>query len=151
MVRLDGRKGSGMTLLYLASPVATFEEDRYDRIIMDAQRLSMELLKTHTEIRAARGLYGSFEAWKRLWPNHLREIDGLIVFTALDGTIGRATAWEIEDTRQVGKPVWLLDDTMMEASLYEREKFVMAMRDGGISYTKYMDVYVPPQAGERGK
>src|SRR5262249_53204282 len=90
-------------LVYVASPLSTYQTKRYDLMLAYARRHFLD-----ADLLPARGLYRDTAHWRQSWPRQLHRITTLVFFAATDGSIGRGVVTEIEDARRHGVPVHFL-------------------------------------------
>ncbi len=124
-------------LVYLASPMPTYQTARYDTMIEHARRAF-----PGAELLPARGLYHSSEHWLATWPEHLRRITTAVFFTDVDRSIGLGVYHEVQDVLAAGMPVHLLQDS---GKLIPFERVRLSLIDGGASWRCYARVTVRPE------
>jgi hypothetical protein len=93
-------------VVYLAGPVSTFEDDRYERALE-----VLDALMPRAWIIDVRGMFRNSREWRKGWPRVLHGIDRLVFITSTDGTIGRGTAREIFDAHEERLPVHMLGES----------------------------------------
>lgn len=100
---LKNSKMKKRQLIYLASPMYTFTDDRYDDMIVHASAYGIVI--------PARGMFTSNEQWLSTFKAKLDRLDRLIFFTCDEGWIGRGVLAEINYMLDDEKPVHrILDD-----------------------------------------
>ena len=104
-------------VVYAAHPLTTYGTPREASCL----RRVATLLPGVELIDPARR-YSSDEGWRRAWPRVLRQLSGLVIFTAADGTIGAGCLREIGDAWAARLPVALLH----RRRLYEVGALVVA-------------------------
>jgi ABC-type uncharacterized transport system fused permease/ATPase subunit len=85
------------TLIYLASPMYVFTDDRYDDMIVRASAYGIVI--------PARGMFNSNKQWLETFKAKLDRLDRLIFFTCDEGWIGRGVLAEINYMLDEEKPV----------------------------------------------
>jgi len=118
--------------IYLASPIATYSTQRYDRRLATVRRRFAD-----ADILEPRLLFDSNSAWKAIWPALLPTLDLVVFFADTDCSVGRGVFAEIQDARTLGVPVLYLAD---RAGF--RRNFDLVIIDDGISWRRYARVSV---------
>jgi hypothetical protein len=121
-------------LLYVASPMATYQTPRYDQMLAHARQHFQD-----GNLMPARDLYSSNAHWQATWPQHLKRIDGVVFFTDTDLTIGKGVVAELSDALRRGVPIHYLQD---DGSLLPYKQVAVEVLDGGASWRKYARVQV---------
>jgi hypothetical protein len=124
--------GMAREVIYVASPVATYDTPRYDLMIAHAQRAFPD-----AKVLLARGLYRDRAHWLAIWPAHLAQLRALVYFADMDGSIGNGVFKEIADAQAQGIPVHYLSD---DGVLILSERVALDLIDGGLSWRRYARV-----------
>jgi hypothetical protein len=119
-------------VIYIASPVATYDTPRYDLMIAHAQSAFPD-----GELLPARGLYRDSAHWLATWPAHLARLLALVFFTDSDGSIGYGVYKEIADAQARDIPIHYLSDS---GALILGERMALDVIDGGLSWRRYAGV-----------
>lgn len=97
------------SIVYVASPMSTYETARYAQKVKCIQEWAGQRFK-NPEILAARDLYADHDDFERKWSQIVRSLRAMVVFTAENGTIGAGVAREISDCVGVGVLVFVWFD-----------------------------------------
>jgi hypothetical protein len=124
--------GMAREVIYVASPVASYDKPRYDLMIAHAQRAFPD-----AKVLPARGLYRDRAHWLATWPAHLARLLALVYFADLDGSIGNGVYKEIADAQARSIPVHYLSDS---GALIRGERVALDLIDGGLSWRRYARV-----------
>jgi hypothetical protein len=124
-------------VVYIASPLSTYDEPRYDRMVQRAARAYPD-----AELLTARDLYRDTLHWQATWPQHLARLTAFLYFSDVDGTIGRGVLMEITDALMRRIPTFYLPDV---GDLLPQGRIDMELVHGGRSWTHYARVTVLPQ------
>jgi hypothetical protein len=119
-------------LVYVASPLATYQTARYDRMLAQAQAHFPD-----ADLLPARGLYHDSAHWRATWPQHLRRITGLLFFADPDSSIGRGVFAELADAKRRGLPLHYLRG---DGTLIPCDEVVVELLDDGVSWRRYARV-----------
>jgi hypothetical protein len=134
-------------IIYIASPVGTYDTPRYDLMIAHAQRAFPD-----AKLLPARGLYRDRAHWLATWPAHLARLLALVFFTDRDGSIGYGVYKEITDAQARGVPIHYLSDG---GALVLGARVALDLLDGGLPWRRYaqvrlVDCVESSSAGESG-
>lgn len=91
------------TVVYIASPVSTFQTARYEVNLIRIRRRYSE-----AEILEPRRLFKSTADWRAKWSSTLEHITELVFFCDESDHYGDGLAFELEDARLRHIPVWYL-------------------------------------------
>lgn len=113
-------------LLYLSSPVACYAQTQRYHAALSALHRSFP----DCAVLPARGLYPDYATFRRVWPEVLSCLAGLVVLADTDGTVGRGVWQEYWATRSRGLPCYGLRTTPAGASSLWRDPRLYRLGDG---------------------
>lgn len=100
-----GHRDGDRQRIYLASPLQTFNQPRYDRELAQVERHFPDAI-----ILTARGMFRNNQEWRQGWPWLLNGLDAVVFFADDAGFVGKGTWTECMDAYRRGLPVHYLTE-----------------------------------------
>lgn len=118
-------------MIYITSPVTTFESKNYD--------LCIQTIKDHfkEDVLTTKGLYPSLSVWKKQHESIIDRCNKLVYFVNSVGTIGRGVYLEINHAMSKGMNVYLYDGR--KGVIPHHPSFIHIIYDG-TNYTEYAEI-----------